>query len=424
MRTRNALALFLEAGTGKTNTVLELVRQYLTEGKIENCLVIAPSPLVRSWELHIEKLDRFGYKRYEIDMIRDAVTLISYRRTWTKRINRNRVQLRDVVDRPWDMVVIDESHRLGSHNSCQTQACLQIARMSKYRYILTGTPDSTKYEKLYGQIMFLNPSKWRTHGEFKSKVIAKYDFFRNPITYHVDYAEGLKREYGTVVRLRDCVDLPLSTEIDIPLELSARSVYNDILKGKFEKHGITLMGSGTGYQKLLQISSGHIKTDSDTLDLKTEKLSALMEIIEGTAEKVVIFARYRRSIEQICDLLERSGIDYHRLDGTVDEPVWQVFQTDDSKAIVVQYQKGGVGIDLFASNTCVFYEPTFSAVDLEQAKARIMRIGQEQHCLYYYFQASPIEGKAWETVRRGVDVSSQMLDDWAKEERVRQGKKA
>ncbi len=416
MRQRDALALYLEAGTGKTNTVLEVVRQYLMEGRIENCLGIVPSSLVKSWEHHIENLSRFGYKDYEIDMIRDAVTLISYRRTWTKRINRNRVQLRDVVDRPWDMVFVDEAHRLGSHNSCQTQACLQIARMSKYRYILTGTPDSMKYEKLYGQIMFLDPDKWRTHGQFKKDVIAEYDFFRNPKRYHVDYAEGLKREYGTVVRLRDCVDLPWSTDIDIPLNLPAQGIYNDIVKGKFEKHGITLIGSGTGFQKLLQISSGHMKTDDETLDLKTEKLPALMEIIEGTEEKVVIFARYRRSIEQICDLFERSGIDHHRFDGTVDEPVWKDFQVDSSKAIIVQYQRGSIGLDLFASNTCVFYEPTFSAVDLEQAQARIMRIGQEQHCLYYYFYASKIEEKVWATVRRGVDVSSQMLDEWAREE--------
>lgn len=412
--------IFAEMGTGKTMMALDAVHKMLISGLIEDTLIIVPSPLVANWHKSIENIIEFeGYTDFDVDLLKSAITIISYRMTWTKRINRYRVQLRDIVDRPWGAVIIDESHRLGSHNSCQTQACLQIARNSTYRYIMTGTPDSTQYIKLYGQMMFLYPNLWRTHGEFKKNAIIKYDFFRNPKKYNVDYCEGLKRQFGHVIRLKDCVDLPPTSEETVTLNLASTKEYRDILLGRYERYGITLMGSGTGYNKLLQISSGHLKTDEEILDLKTEKLDALMETVDGTDDKVVIFAKYRRSIEQICERLTKEHIKHHRFDGTEPKPVWQDFQTDDSKAIVVQYQRGGIGIDLYASHTCVFYEPTFSAVDLEQAKARIHRIGQEQHCLYYYYTASEIEARAWDTVRRGVDVSSDLLDEWAEDEKQR-----
>lgn len=46
--------------------------------------------------------------------------------------------------------------------------------------------------------------------------------------------------------------------------------------------------------------------------------------------------------------------------------MWKDFQDGDARYIVCQYQSGGVGIDLFASHTMVFYEPTMSALLLEQ----------------------------------------------------------
>ena len=84
-----------------------------------------------------------------------------------------------------------------------------------------------------------------------------------------------------------------------------------------------------------------------------------------------------------------------------------------------QYQSGGVGIDLYASHTCVFYEPTMSSLLLDQAKARIRRRGQEKHCLYYHIVTDGIDRRISDTVRSGVDVTNGMLDEWDKEERAR-----
>ena len=65
-----------------------------------------------------------------------------------------------------------------------------------------------------------------------------------------------------------------------------------------------------------------------------------------------------------------------------DKGVWKRFQscTWCPCVIVCQYQSGSAGIDLFAADTIVFYEPSLSSNLTEQARDRIHRIGQHRPC--------------------------------------------
>ena len=78
------------------------------------------------------------------------------------------------------------------------------------------------------------------------------------------------------------------------------------------------------------------------------------------------------------------------LDGRqTDKGVWLQFQNDDAvRAIVCQYQSGSAGIDLYAADTCIFFEPTIRSDLNEQAKDRIHRVGQTRACSYYYLLTS------------------------------------
>ena len=72
-------------------------------------------------------------------------------------------------------------------------------------------------------------------------------------------------------------------------------------------------------------------------------------------------------------------------------------------------------MDLYAADLMIFFEPTLSSLQLEQAKARIMRKGQTKPCDYYYLVTPvEIERNTVDSVRRGVDVTARMLDEWAK----------
>jgi len=140
--------------------------------------------------------------------------------------------------------------------------------------------------------------------------------------------------------------------------------------------------------KLRQLCSGHIKTEDALIEVKNEKLEILKELIEGYEDdkKLVIFAEFKYSIGKIAELLKKLKIKHIVLDGDQkDKTIWRQFQADKSiKIIVCQYQTASAGIDLFASDTIIYYEPTLRSNILEQSRDRIHRTGQTQKCSYLH----------------------------------------
>lgn len=417
MQQRPTLGIFAEAGTGKTMIALTHIYDGIIGGTIDNALVICPSSLVPSWHLAIDRMLDFGYDGFDTQLVKEHVTITSYRMVWTKK-DRKAV-LRDTVDRSWDVIFVDESHRLGDPHSIQTKMILKLARMAPSRYIMTGTPDNTRYTKLYGQIKFLDPDIWKSYREFDRRYILSKDIFHRPVRYDVELLEGLKHDYGTVVRLADCFDMPDSVDIDVPVPLESVKAYKDMRDYNLADYNIKGESAGIGSLKALQVCSGFYIDDDDIAHRVTcGKLDTMTAIIEGTDDKIVIFANYRESVNMICERLDRDHVSYYRFDGTVKEPVWQAFQKDDTRVIVVQYQRGSEGIDLFAACRMIFYESTLQACLLEQSKARIMRKGQTRHCVYHFlYTPGTIEERIMRNVRKGVDVSRNMLDAWAASER-------
>lgn len=418
------LGIFAEAGTGKTMIALSWIHAHLLDGSIENALVICPAALIPSWKRAIRRMVEFGYSEFDVEIMNAALTLTSYQKIWKSNgtyRGYKQYKLRDEVDHHWDVVFVDESHRLGDPTSVQTKQALKLAGLCSRRYIMTGTPDSSNYVKLYGQLKFLDPSIWGNYKEFDRKYVVAHNYFKKPISFDVERLEMLKKSYGTVVRLRDCFDMPSENEVDIPVELTETRVYHDFIGNNVSEYGFDVTVAGIGSQKALQVCSGfYLDADGIAHRLSTQKLDALSEIIDGSDDKIAVYCRFTASLDMIEDLLKKRSISYHRFDGSTKTAVWEDFQSDDTKVMLVQYQRGSEGIDLFAACRMVFYEPTQSALQLEQAKARIMRKGQERPCVYYHiFCEGTVEEKTMLSVRKGVDVSREMLDNWSQEERKR-----
>lgn len=440
MEDQGSLGIFAEAGTGKTMIALTYIYRHILDGQLDHALVVCPASLIDSWKVAMDRMAEFGYTQVDIDLVKDAVNLVSYNRIWIKNpLFRKRGQrkyiIRPEIDHQWDAVFFDESHRLGDPTSVQTKVALLIAghtgkkgehcpRLSDHFFVMTGTPDSLKYVKLYGQLSVLDPTLFETYYDFDKRYVIAKDFFNNPIRYDVDALEALKRRYGTVARLRECFDMPESTETDIPVHMTPEQtrIYKDMLHLKGDRYGVNFQTAGVGSMKALQTCCGFYYDDAHTVHyIKNGRLDALRTIIEGRDDKIVIFCQYTPTMDMLMDAL--SSYDPIRFDGSVKDAVWTQFQNDPSKRmIIIQYQRGAEGIDLFSSCCMVFFEPTSSAYTLEQAHARIMRKGQQKNCTFYYiYTLGTIESKSLESVRRGMDVSRELLDKWFIEEQVKYG---
>jgi SNF2 family DNA or RNA helicase len=146
--------------------------------------------------------------------------------------------------------------------------------------------------------------------------------------------------------------------------------------------------------RLSQITGGFLPiTDKDTKvtvqQIGSEKLDLLKSIIEDFPrhKKLVIFCRFIPEINAICAMLEDMKISYALITGEVPSSTRELINSnfqkkDDPKVIVLQIRVGGLGITLTAADTMIFFSNEFSYADYSQARARIHRAGQKNHCTY------------------------------------------
>ncbi len=75
-----------------------------------------------------------------------------------------------------------------------------------------------------------------------------------------------------------------------------------------------------------------------------------------------------------------------------------------------------MGIDLYAADTIIFYEPTLSSNILEQAKDRIHRIGQTSKCSYIHFIVKgSIETAIYKALKNYSDFNKKLFTQYMNE---------
>ena len=373
--------------------------ELLKRGDISNYLIISPKSATGAWYRDIEKFDDL-----DREILTENGTIINYDRVWRK----------DFDKKAFDFIALDEAHYIKNRTSQRAKACLMLGTRAKYRYILSGTPVSNgALEDIFSLYCFLDPyiDRGRVYsGIFKrhlEDVTGKeskgsyYDFqdrfcilnmYHKPSSYiHVRELQNIINEHSYRVKKVDCLDLPdkLPDEI-IKVDLLEKALYKKLAtESALLEYEILAENPLSRLVKLRQLASGHIKLDSgELIEVKSEKLNILQELLEGYEDdkKIVIFAEFKYSISKIDELLSKLKIKHIVLDGEQkDKTIWRKFQTDPSiRVIVCQYQTACAGIDLFASDTIIYYEPTLRSNTLEQSRDRIHRTGQKNKCSYIH----------------------------------------
>lgn len=377
------------------------ILELLKSGEIENALIVGPKSALGAWERDIEKFE-------QIDRVTLAagITLINYDKVW-------RGGDKSPYNRTYDVIVLDEAHAIKNRTSRRSSFLLKLAAQAKYRYILTGTPISNgQLENIWSLYCFLDP--YIERGRVYSRIFQEhlnevgkgtykgsyYEFqdrycilnqYHKPTSYiNVRELQDLINEYSYRVKKVDCLDLPdkLPDEI-VYVDQAEKALYKKLsTESAILEYEILAENPLSRLVKLRQLVSGHIKTETEIKPVKCEKIPILKELIEGYDDdkKLVIFAEFKYSIQEIRKLLFSMNIGYLVLDGDQkDKTIWRRFQEDKRiRVIVCQYQTAAAGIDLYASDTIIYYEPTLRSNLLEQSRDRIHRSGQVNKCSYIH----------------------------------------
>lgn len=392
LRTNDSFALFMEQGTGKTLVALFRILDLLRAGQIEEALIVAPKSALGSWERDIEIFDDINK-----EMLKEGITLINYDKVWRKKKNEKQ----SPFFKKWGCIVLDEAHYIKNRNSNRSKFILKLAIMADYRYILTGTPiGNGKLEQIWSQYAFLNPELIRgrvgskifggTYPKFSDKYCILNQYYEPRSYKNVSELQNKINEHCYRVKKSDCLDLPekLPDEV-LQIELKEKKLYKELLKSSaILDMDILAENAASRSIKLRQVCSGFIKdNDGNIKKLKSNKIETLKNFLDNYDKKLVIFAEFKQSIKDISELLNKLKITYVVLDGEQkNKNIWREFQKDKSIQIIVcQYKSAAAGIDLFAADTIIYYEPTIESNTLEQSRDRIHRTGQTHKCSYIHF---------------------------------------
>lgn len=426
---RSFFAVFAEQGTSKTLPMLIHALRLYKAGAIRHALVVCPTSVKGSWSRDIERF----FSPLERRLFGKFLTVTTYDLIWR----------RPELDREWDMMLLDESHFIKNRTSNRyngqikmvelpngkrkrqrvTNGIKQISRRSKYRYIMTGTPiGNSRWEEIWAQFDFLDPNILGPYSQFEKRYCILDQYFKPRWYRNIDELKSIIAEHSIWIRKADCMDLPDKLPPErLTLELQEKKLYKEMLQNYIAELDIEAKNPLARMVKLRQMCSGHIKDDSGQVyQIKCEKPAALEEFLENWDKKLVIFAQFEQSIADIEKVLRKRKINFVTLDGRQkDKQIWKRFQEEpDLQVIVCQYQTAAAGIDLFAADTMLFYEPTLSSQIFEQACDRIHRAGQTQKCSYILFETSgTVEVKIWDALMRHRDFNESELYAFVKEVR-------
>ena len=109
-------------------------------------------------------------------------------------------------------------------------------------------------------------------------------------------------------------------------------------------------------------------------------------------------------------MIEIINADYEVRGGSSNIPEKEEFTEVRNKTTLVQIQAGGTGIELQYNNLVVFFSPTWSYQDYEQALGRAYRNGQEKKVTVFKFVTKDtIEEDVYEALTSKKDFTKDMF---------------
>ncbi len=427
LRTFRGRALLAdEVGLGKTIEAGMLITEFLLRGMARRMLVIAPAALVGQWQAELrEKFDLCARTTDEPVFRSDpeaAWSEVSGVVVASLQLVRSARHETLVREQKWDLVVVDEAHHIKNRATAGYQ--LVDALKSRYLLLLTATPVENSLDELYNLVTLLRPGQLATPAAFRRQFLAKGDPFSPTNREKLRALLGEVMIRNTRALAGRAIDLPprfAQTVVIEPLE-AERRLYELVLRAVREA---TPSGEGRMALRLLLEQAGSSpEAVRDALEraseqrgqklpfarelhalaraacaTKSSKLSRLIELVRAlpaigadtprSDSKVLVFTRFRATLDAISQGLTQAGVAHALFQGGMSGPDKDeaVARFREQVPVMVATEVGGEGRNLQFANVLVNYDLPWNPMKIEQRIGRVHRIGQTREVHVYSFCA-------------------------------------
>ncbi|MGN1043551.1 MAG: DEAD/DEAH box helicase [Acutalibacteraceae bacterium] len=429
-------ALLIEMGCGKSLISVAAAGALYQAEKIRKLLIVCPLSICGVWEEEFSKFAGFDYdlkilrgtadsKTMMLNLMNGAslqVAVVNYESVW-----RIEPQIKNWMP---DMIIVDESHKIKTHNIAASKSLHRLGEKTSYRLILTGTLITNKAIDAFSQYKFLEPRIFgKSFYAFRNRYFDMVGYGNHTPVLKKSMEPELKKKIHSIAfraTKAECLDLPETTDIvrSVELEPNAMNIYKHLVRDSFaelSRGEVTATNILTKILRLSQLTGGFLGDDEgkEIHQISTAKLNALEDIVDevtSSGKKLVVIARFIPEIEAITDLLSKKKLKFSIITGNVKNRSEQIekFQNDSDVLVFVgQIATAGLGITLTAASTMVFYSLDYSMSNFEQTKARIHRAGQCDPCTYIYLIAKgTIDEKVMKSLNKKYDLASSLIDDY------------
>jgi SNF2 family DNA or RNA helicase len=331
-------------------------------------------------------------------------------------------------------MAVDESTTIKTPTAKRTKNIIGLGKYAKYRRIMTGSPVTKNPLDLYSQCEFLDPYllDFTSYYAFRNRYAEmKTMHLRGRSIQVVDEFKNLGELSDTVKKFserilkEDCLDLPPKNWIKrhITLSKEQKKAYEQmkkaamaVLNGKVT----TTMTVLTQLMRLHQITCGHFTADDGSTQLiPNNRITELMNILEETEGKAIIWANYQKDMTQILDNINKeygpgSVVDYYGLTPQEDrQDNIRKFQSDPKcRFLVGTPSTGGYGITLTAANTVIYYSNGYDLEKRLQSEDRAHRIGQKKTVTYVdLICEDTVDEKIVKALRDKINIASEVLGE-------------
>ena len=462
-----------EVGLGKTIEAGMIVKELKARGLVKRILVVCPKGLVTQWEQEMD--EKFGEKFHVIlpsdyKTIRkltdnddiygqfqqvispmDSIKPLESRAGWSQeKIDQyNDERIFSIVNAGWDLVIIDEAHRVAGSTGEVSRHKLGklLAKSSPYLLLLTATPHSGKTEPFLRLIRLLDEEAFPNYNAIVKEQVAPF-VIRNKKRETIDN-EGnrlFKDRFTKVVEIQWDERHSMQRKLYEKVTDYVRNGYNKAFREKKFYIGFLmvlmqrLVTSSTAaiidslerrieilnsqranltslsfddlvevdledkIDEALETMSADIESEISELtdllylakqaiyqyqDAKVDKLLNLLDDMkyENPSSKIIIFTEFVATQIYLEKLLNSKGYSVSLINGSMDIETRNIQLKDfkDKNDILISTDAGGEGLNIQFANIVINYDLPWNPMKIEQRIGRVDRIGQKQNVYVYNF---------------------------------------
>jgi SNF2 family DNA or RNA helicase len=416
-------AYFWEMGTGKSKPILDTALHLFLKQEIDGVLIVSDKGCYLNW--HYDQIPKHVSSDWPI---RNQYWASTMNRQRTLEVEELLVAKDDTLDflcinvealshprayyfaekfirSHYCMMVVDESTSIKSHRAARTKACWRLGNQCDYRRIATGTPITQSPLDLWGQCEFLKQgllgfssfTVFKSHYAMIREVVQGRVRFEQILGYrNLDQLTKQIMPFSSR-RLKDeCLDLPEKVYETYYVEQTPeqKEAYRALREEALlliDGGMVTITNALTLLGKLHQINCGHVKDDDGSIRrIPSNRVNALMELLDNIPGKVVIWGYYQEDVRIIEEAIRgvhgpNSYVTYFGETDVRDRQdyVARFRDREDCRWFIGTPATGGKGLNgLTVASHAIYYSNHYKLEPRLQSEDRIHRIGQVSRCTY------------------------------------------